>query len=193
MGVRLKLTFGAMLVAGLLIGAPVRAVAQTDPGTIIPSLELNQADVRDALRALFRNVGVSYTIAPDVQGTVTVSLRNVPFETALRNILGQVDATYRIEGGVYQIIRRELVAPPTPGMGGVAPVAEGRVVRRIRIRSADPAFIAQMLSGSQDYLMAPELSTVQKGGSIGGGFGGGGGGFGGGGGRYMNGFGGARG
>ena len=34
-------------------------------------------------------------------------LRGVPFSTALQNILRQVDATYRIEGGVFEIVKRE--------------------------------------------------------------------------------------
>jgi hypothetical protein len=179
MGTRLNLSVGAMLVVGLFAGAPIQAQAQTDPGTNIPSLELNQADVRDALRALFRNVGVSYSIAPDVQGTVTLSLRNVPFETALRNVLNQVEATYRIEAGIYQIIRRQTpVVDPTGSQLPLPDPGAGLVVRRLRIRSADPMFIAMMLSESQDYTASPEISTIVKGsqfGGIGGGFGGGGG------------------
>src|SRR5512132_2905959 len=111
----MKFALSALLGLLLIGAAPIKAIAQTNPGdTNIPSLELDQADVREALRALFRNVSVSYSIAPEVQGTVTVSLRNVTFETALQNILKQVDATYRIEGGVYQIIKKEA---PTGGTG----------------------------------------------------------------------------
>ena len=110
---RKNMTFliSAALMAGLFAFTPMKASAQGGDvsGQIIPSLELNEADVREALKILFRSVNVSYSIAPDVQGTITLSLKNVPFETALRNITNQVDATYRVEGGVYQIIRREEV------------------------------------------------------------------------------------
>ncbi|MBC8065999.1 MAG: hypothetical protein H7Y17_14290, partial [Chlorobia bacterium] len=139
-----------MLAIGMLAGAPVRANAQQDPsGQIIPSLELDSADVREALRALFKNVGVSYSIAPEVQGTVTVSLRNVTFEAALQNILKQVNATYRVEGGIYQIVLKE-----DPGLGnqdptGTGPVVTNKVIRRLKIRSADPQMIITLLSGSQ--------------------------------------------
>jgi len=86
------------VLAVFLIGfLPVSARAQSVSDTIVPSLELEQADIRDALKLLFKNVGASYTVAPEVQGTVTVNLHNVPFETALRSLLGQVDATYRVE------------------------------------------------------------------------------------------------
>src|SRR5688572_15229011 len=148
---RKNLTFliSAVLMTGLFAFAPVKASAQDVGGQIIPSLELDAADVREALKILFRSVNVSYSIAPDVQGTITVSLKNVPFETALRNILNQVEATYRVEGGVYQIIKREIGTPTGPGTDtGPAP-AVSNPVRRLKIRSADPQFIILMLSGSQ--------------------------------------------
>jgi len=68
-------------------------------------LDANQADVRQILRKVFQNANVSYSIAPEVQGIVTISLRNVTLEVALQNILRQVDATYRVESGVFEIIK----------------------------------------------------------------------------------------
>ena len=92
---KLTLAFGAFLAVTMIAGAPIKALAQ-DPGQQnIPSLELDSADVREALRALFKNVNVSYSIAPEVQGTVTVSLRNVTFDAALQNILKQVESDKR--------------------------------------------------------------------------------------------------
>ena len=200
---KLTLTLGAMLAIGMLAGAPVKAMAQDVGGQIIPSLELDSADVREALRALFKNVGVSYSIAPEVQGTVTVSLRNVTFEAALQNILKQVNATYRVEGGIYQIVLKEETRAPDvtgPEVGGGRPTT---VVRRLKVRSADPQLIITLLSGSQSTGVAPEESTIfntrsggggGQGGMGGGGFGGGGmggggrGGFGGGGGGGRGGF-----
>lgn len=172
--------FGMVMALGLALfaTAPVRAMAQDDSQTkIIPSLELDQADVRDALRALFRNVNVNYSIAPEVQGTVTVSLKNVLFETALQFILKQVDATYRIESGVYQIIHREAptITPTTQGETPFVPVA--KVIRRIYFRSADPEFVFQMLRGSTNTSLAPEISKAKGTAGVGGGGGGGGGGL----------------
>src|SRR5579859_6133493 len=94
----MQLALTATVATLTLGGLPARSLAQDGPGNKdVPSLEFNQADVREALRALFKNVGVSYSIAPEVQGTITCDLKHVPFETALQNILSQVDATYRIE------------------------------------------------------------------------------------------------
>jgi len=178
-----KVLAGALLAFGIW-AAPAPIAAQEDPSNVmIESLELDQADVREALKILFKNVSnVSYSIAPEVQGLVTVSLKKVRFETALQNILKQVDATYRVEGGVYQIIKREEIAPPTTGAEAPTTTAARNPVRRLKIRSADPLYIMLMLSGTQSTSIQPEMSTVfNTGGRGGGGFGGGGGGFGGGG------------
>src|SRR5437868_13634231 len=117
-----RICFALALGLGIMALAPVRAFAQPNPqDQVIPSLDLQQADIRDALKILFKDVGVSYTVAPEVQGSVTVSLHNVPFETALQNVLKQVDATYRVEGGVFNVVKREEPVVITPGAesGGV--------------------------------------------------------------------------
>ena len=175
-----KLAVAAVLGLAMLTGMPTIAHAQTDPGNqIIPSLDLDAVDVREALRALFKSVGVSYSIAPEVQGTVTVNLKNVRFDTALQNILKQCDATYRVEGGVYQIIKREEPVGPSGNDTTTAPVSNNKVRRKVFVRRADPMFIAALIGsdkGQTSFTLSPEMSTVIKtpcGGGQGG-FGGGG-------------------
>lgn len=192
--------------------APSLARAQnTEIGnTKIPSLDLQSADVRDALKALFKNVNVSYSVAPEVQGSVTVSLKDTTFDTALTSILKQVNATFRVEGGIYNIIARVDDIKPDTGTVTTAPVGTNKVVRRLKIRAADPEFIIMMLAGTQSSQNIPEISTIRNaqllgggngngngnggrgggGGFGGGGRGGGGGGFGGGGGGFGGGGGG---
>lgn len=64
-------------------------------------------DVREAIRRLFKSVGVPCTIDPAVKGRITIRLQGASFEQALQTILIQVRATYRVEGGVFQIILRD--------------------------------------------------------------------------------------
>ncbi|MFI5384870.1 MAG: hypothetical protein ACHQ50_02010, partial [Fimbriimonadales bacterium] len=173
----MKLAIAAVLGLAMLTGIPSTAHAQTDPANqIIPSLDFDSVDVREALRALFKSVGVSYSIAPEVQGTVTVNLKNVRFDTALQNILKQVDATYRVEGGVYQIIKREPPVQQNPNETPGTTPAGNKVRRKVFVRHADPMFIAALIGsdkGQTSFTLAPEISSVIKGGS-GGGMGGGG-------------------
>jgi hypothetical protein len=127
---------------------------------------------------------------------VTIKVSNLPFETVLRNILNQVNATWRVEAGVYQIVKRE--PPPTdiPSGNQGGAVTTSTVTRKIQITHADPLLIAILLSGEQlQFGLPPELSTSSGAqfGGFGGGFGGGGfggGGFGGRGGFGGGGFGG---
>jgi hypothetical protein len=171
----------------LLLGVAAPVMAQNDPrDQNIPSIELQEADIRDALKILFKNVGVSYTVANDVQGTVTVSLRDKPFETVLQALLRQVDATYRVEGGIYNIIKKELAVVPEGGGGteNLPNPADQKRLFRLKINRADPQMIYLLLRGEAGFGGGPEISTLVSGGGQGGGFGGGGfggGGFGGGG------------
>lgn len=171
----------------------MKAAAQTEGGQgdvsnqVIASLDLQDVDVRDAIRALFKNVNANYVVAPEVQGTVTVTLKNVKFETALRNVLDQVKATYRVEGGIFNIIKRDESLNVNPTDNNKVPdVTVTKTPRRIYLNHADPMLVIQLLAArGTSALKFPEYSTMQNGmmfgGSGGGGFGGGSGGFGGGG------------
>lgn len=70
------------------------------------TFEYRNAHVRCVLRLLFLDEGLPYSIGPEVQGEVTVSVANLPFEEALRKVLRQVDATCRIEDGRWHIFWR---------------------------------------------------------------------------------------
>ena len=114
------LTLLAFFLAIVSIGLVAKVRAQPQPTQsdasqqIIPSIEFQNTDIRHCLQSLFKIVNISYSIQPEVQGTVTVSLKNVTFETALQNVLRQVDSTYRVSSGVYEIIRRSAPATQLP-------------------------------------------------------------------------------
>lgn len=112
--------------ATYLVEGGVYMIVPQDPAQKVVDLDAKGEDIREVLRRLFKNVGVSYSIAPEIQGTVTIQLRNVTFATALANVLKQVDATYRIEGGIYQIIKPNIYM----GGGPVDSAILGREVDR---------------------------------------------------------------
>lgn len=89
--------FLGAVVIGATMAGPALAQGGEDIRTkIVPSLELQDADIRDALKLLFDSVGVqNYSVKDDVQGRVTVKLTNVAFETALRFVTDQVGARAR--------------------------------------------------------------------------------------------------
>ena len=176
-----RLAIASVMGLTMLVGMPMSAQAQDRNGQI--NMDLEQVDVREALRALFKSMGTSYSVAPEVQGVVTVNLHNVPFETALQNVLKQVNATYRLVGGVYEIVNREEPKPDKGGDVPTAPPPDTKVTRKVYLNHADPMFVATLIaSSSTNFSLAPEMSTVIKTRGFGGngGSGNGSGGFGGG-------------
>lgn len=157
------------------------AQQNNDPRTAVVSVNLDTAQVRDALKVLFKNVKAQYTVAPDVTGEVTVQLSDVPFETALRAILNQVDATWAVDGGIYTIVKKQ--APVGPDSTEIVPTNSVYLTPiPIRLKAMDPALLLQFLQARDTIVGPPELSSFVGGG--GGGFGGGGVGSAGGGGGF---------
>ena len=183
----------------VLVGVTVSAVAQepTSGGGPRVTLNLESASIADALKLLFRATGYNYTLDESVvQGYVTVSLKDVTFETALRTVLRAANPplTYRVDGGVY-IISPRVETFDTSGQD-LQQVEEPSLpqvrTEKITLQHLDSLAIAQILGGGAVSLN--QTGWTYSGGGYGGGYGGFGGGFGGGyggfGGGYGGGFGG---
>ena len=99
---RVRLTWFIIALAAL----PTALLAQGQPQQSL-TIEHTQTDIREALRALFQEAGISYSLDKKIQGPITVALRGVSFRTALETILrahGEAPGlTYRVEDGVYNI------------------------------------------------------------------------------------------
>ena len=209
MKTRLVLAAIAVLVAAQ--ASPLLAQQGGDPTQRRVTVKYDQADVRFVLKQLFDSVGVSYTLDPNVQGTVTVSLTDVPFTVALDNILRPLNLTYRVENGVYFVtVRQPEEAPLAPTVDTTTPDEGVRLnlPEKVQLNYASPTLIAALLGGTLISYAQYELQSGGGGlggglggfgglggglggfGGLGGGFGGLGGGFGGFGGGLGGGFGG---
>jgi|GEM_PF-4416437 len=74
----------------------------------VESYSVDQVEIRKALTDFFTSQKVHALISARVQGVVTAELRNLSAETVLQNVLRQVNATYRVENGVYEIVLKEM-------------------------------------------------------------------------------------
>ena len=72
-----------------------------DGDRTISSILYENADVVEVLRVLFRECNENYVIDPNVHGTINLSLKGAHFSKILKSILDQVNASSRIEEGVY--------------------------------------------------------------------------------------------
>ena len=148
------------------------------------TLNLENADIRYALKLLFQSVGVNYTLDSSVQGMVTASLSDVRFEVALENILksvqSQLPLTYDKENGIYHVkVKQEQLPEQTTEPEKEQPVAPKFNPQKLKVKSVDANILALILGGSALY--TGEMMQQRSGGYGGGGYGGYGGGYGGGG------------
>jgi type II secretory pathway component GspD/PulD (secretin) len=81
--------------------------AQIDPQGNPVSCEFKRAGIRVVLESLFKQVGMSFTMQKGIAGDISVRLKGVKFGTALMEVLRSSYLTYRIEGGVFEIVRQE--------------------------------------------------------------------------------------
>jgi len=71
------------------------------------SLELKDADIKDVLRTFAKITGLNVVVDPDVSGSVTVNLENVPWDQCLDIILKINRLGYTVENNVLRVARME--------------------------------------------------------------------------------------
>jgi type IV pilus assembly protein PilQ len=69
------------------------------------SLELKDADIKDVLRTFAKITGLNVVVDPDVSGSVTVNLENVPWDQCLDIILRINQLDYVVENNVLRVAR----------------------------------------------------------------------------------------
>jgi hypothetical protein len=142
-----------VLVAGLLSVAMV-SYGQQDDRKI--SVNLVDADIRDALTVLFRGTDKNFVLTEGATaGTrITVKLDGVDFETALQLILQQAGLQHKVAGNVYTISPAAATgvgggyAARPPGRGGNTPVAPPASTHPT---SLDDIFAGGASSGGSTY------------------------------------------
>ncbi len=82
----------------------------SDATSGLVSFDFKDADIRNVLRIFSHKTGINIAASPDVQGSVTVKLNNVPWEKALKVILEMHDFAYIKEGNVIKVLTKAKVA-----------------------------------------------------------------------------------
>jgi type IV pilus assembly protein PilQ len=67
------------------------------------SLTLRDGDIKDVLRSFAQISGLNVVVQPEVTGTVTVELTNVPWDQALDQILKINGLGYQLEGNIMRV------------------------------------------------------------------------------------------
>ncbi|MBI3317157.1 MAG: secretin and TonB N-terminal domain-containing protein [Candidatus Omnitrophica bacterium] len=84
------------------------ATAASGEGNI--TLDFKEADINTVLRVMSLKSNVNIVAGPEVQGTVTIRLENVPWEKALDVVLRTYDYVYERDGNIIRVTTREKMA-----------------------------------------------------------------------------------
>src|SRR5690348_15164170 len=79
------------------------AFSQNDPSNLRVTMSFSNTPIREAVSRLFQG-RASVIVYSEVQGEVTGDYQNQWFEIILQHICRAAGATYRIDGGVYEIV-----------------------------------------------------------------------------------------
>jgi type IV pilus assembly protein PilQ len=123
-----RVFLAAALCAALVMPAtasPRRRAAKSDPRRVPPvepslsagepiSLDLKDADLKDVLRTFAELARLNIVIDPEVKGSVTVRLNDVPWDQALDVILRVNGLGYVLEGNVVRVGEPRKLLPANP-------------------------------------------------------------------------------
>jgi type II secretory pathway component GspD/PulD (secretin) len=154
-------TFCLALAALLTTCTPLQA-QEPDPLKRPVSITASSAPLRDTLKMLFQQMGVSFTIPSTITGTVDVELKDVSAQTALSALLksGDRPLRYVVRDGVFSIEERPADTPPPPAgppASEPAPKPSGPNFRTITLRHVDGFTLGEILrmSGRNVTLLHP--------------------------------------
>ncbi|MGE5347397.1 MAG: type IV pilus secretin PilQ [Acidithiobacillales bacterium] len=131
------------------------------------TLNLKDADIKDTLQRFSELTQLNIVLDPDVRGTVTVSLTDVPWDQALELILKINQLGYVIEGNVMRIASTaKLAQEETSRMQFIRAQDQSRPLKTVlqRVSYADANAIAatarKIMSPRGDILVDARTSTL---------------------------------
>lgn len=108
------------------------------------TLNLKDADIKDTLQKFSELTNLNIVLDPDVRGTVTVSLTDIPWDQALELILKINGLGYVLEGNVMRIAATQKLASEEAGRQSLLKAQENNrptktVIQKLSYATADSA------------------------------------------------------
>lgn len=126
------------------------------------SLDLKDADIRDVLKTFAKITGLNVVIDPDVSGSVTVSLDNVPWDQCLDIVLRINRLDYAVENNVLRVARIERLTQEKAQVAAFkAEEEKARPMRTVTksLSYAKATDVAALLT-SKEFILSPRGSVV---------------------------------
>lgn len=94
--------------AGDLVAEDIRPEPEKElPATVIGSLDMRNANIVAVLRALGKIAGQSIMVSPGVQGTINVSIENLPWDQVFRGLTRTHGLAWEWEGEIIRVMTAE--------------------------------------------------------------------------------------
>ncbi len=93
------------------------------------SLNVRDAEIHEVLSTFSKRFNIPIVVGPEIKGRVTVMIANVPWETALGQVLDACDLSYIEEGDIIRVVNKSGTAT-APLQAAQAQPAERRGWRR---------------------------------------------------------------
>jgi len=104
-----KTVFGLIPLA-VLIACSCTAPAQRDISAAKVSFGFYRCDIRTAIQEYFNTTdGIGCSFGPGIRGKVSIEMFDIGWERGLQRLLEVKGLTYRSEGGIFQIVKRQSV------------------------------------------------------------------------------------
>jgi type IV pilus secretin PilQ/predicted competence protein len=126
------------------------------------SLELKDADIKDVLRTFAKITGLNVVVDPDVSGSVTVNLVDVPWDQALDIILRINRLGYAVENNVLRVAKMERLTQEKSQTAAFRKEAENAAPLRTITKTlsyAKAAAVKSLLT-SQGFILSDRGSVV---------------------------------
>jgi type IV pilus secretin PilQ/predicted competence protein len=126
------------------------------------SLELKDADIKDVLRTFAKITGLNVVVDPDVSGSVTVNLENVPWDQALDIILKINRLGYTVENNVLRVARMDRLTQEKAQAAAFRKESENAAPLRTITKTLSYAKAANVKSllTSQGFILSDRGSVV---------------------------------
>ncbi|MGQ9656824.1 MAG: hypothetical protein ACUVV1_02845 [Fimbriimonadales bacterium] len=134
------------------------SAATPPPSPLLVSLDFVNAEIGDVLKALAIQSGANIITAPDVKGTVTVSLSRLTVEESLNLITRLSGYRYEKHDNTYVVGTEESLKAFRTPVETITPAPKPRTVEALTFKVAKPADIATYLSAR-----FPELKVMPSG------------------------------
>jgi type IV pilus assembly protein PilQ len=113
------------------------------------SVNLKDVDLRDFFRLIHEISGLNVVVDPNVKGTLTIVLDDVPWDQALEIVLHNNDLEKQLDGNVLRIATKETVKKEAE---------ENRDLAKAQAEAADEVTTTRVLN----YAKAAEMATTLK-------------------------------